>query len=76
MTKTEYRDAYGYWHREDGPAIEYEDGYKAWCIHGKYHRTDGPAVEFPNGTSFWWVNGKQATKEQFNNKLYRVLYIK
>ena len=23
-------------HREDGPAIEYVDGYKAWCINGKF----------------------------------------
>lgn len=25
-------------HREDGPAIEWCDGTKKWCINGKYHR--------------------------------------
>ena len=24
-------------HREDGPAVEYADGDKAWCLHGKHY---------------------------------------
>ena len=31
-------------HREDGPAYETTDGYKAWHINGKLHREDGPAM--------------------------------
>ena len=33
------------YHREDGPAIQYADGSKEWCIDGKLHRIDGPAIE-------------------------------
>ena len=43
-------------HREDGPAVEYIDGYKAWYVNGKRHREDGPAIEFPNGDKSWWLN--------------------
>ncbi len=45
-------------HREDGPAVEYEDGSKAWFVNGKYHRLDGPAIEYANGFREWFVNGK------------------
>jgi len=43
-------------HREDGPAIEWADGTKYWCLNGKYHREDGPAGEFANGTKVWFLN--------------------
>lgn len=36
-------------HREDGPAVECENGIKEWWVDGKLHRVDGPAVEMPNG---------------------------
>ena len=45
-------------HREDGPAIEWDNGDKQWWVNNTIHRVDGPAVE----TSLrkeWWVNGKQ-----------------
>ena len=45
-------------HREDGPAIEYYDGSREWCIDGYRHRIDGPAVEQPNGYKAWYINGK------------------
>lgn len=45
-------------HREDGPAIESEDGAYAWCRDGKYHREDGPAIKNIEGTEFWYLNGK------------------
>ena len=45
-------------HREDGPAIEYADGDKAWYIDDKLHREDGPAVETANGHKAWYINGK------------------
>lgn len=44
-------------HREDGPAIEYDDGTKAWCINGEYHRDDGPAIEYGDGTNIWYKHG-------------------
>ena len=46
-------------HREDGPAIEGYDGYKAWYINGKRHREDGPAVEGADGYKVWYINGKR-----------------
>src|SRR6056300_236319 len=45
-------------HREDGPAVEYADGDKAWYINGKLHREDGPAVEYATGYKAWYINGK------------------
>ena len=44
-------------HREDGPAIEYADGYKGWYLNGKRHREDGPAIEGANGYKYWYLNG-------------------
>ena len=46
-------------HREDGPAVEWADGYKAWFLNGKRHRTDGPAVEDADGNKEWYLNGKR-----------------
>ena len=43
-------------HREDGPAIEYADGYKAWFLNGKRHREDGAAIEDSDGYKAWWLN--------------------
>ena len=71
-----YRNSKGQFHREDGPAIEYSDGYIAWYLNGQLHRTDGPAVQYPNGFKAWYLNGQELTEEHINNKLYRVLYIK
>jgi hypothetical protein len=45
-------------HREDGPAIEYADGFKAWYLNGELHREDGPAIEWHDGSKSWWLNGK------------------
>jgi len=47
------------YNREDGPAIEYADGYKEWYLNGKRHREDGPAIENANGYKAWWLNGKR-----------------
>jgi hypothetical protein len=66
IEKIELEDSieYGYYqgdefirHREDGPAAEYSDGYKAWYFHGKNHRDDGPAIEYTNGSKSWWIYG-------------------
>ena len=48
----------GKYHREDGPAIEYANGYKAWFLNGKRHREDGPAVEYASGNKSWYLNDK------------------
>jgi hypothetical protein len=51
-------------HREDGPAVEYNDGYKAWYLNGILHREDGPAVEHANGNKSWYWNGVRMTEEE------------
>ena len=53
-------------HRLDGPAIEFVDGTKQWCVEGKLHRLDGPAVEFADGTKAWYVNGEFMSEKEFN----------
>jgi len=50
-------------HREDGPAIEYTNGYKEWCINDKLHREDGPAIEFVSGNKYWFINGERHRKD-------------
>ena len=40
-------------HRENGPAIEYDDGTKCWYQSNQRHRTDGPAVVGSNGYKEW-----------------------
>ena len=45
-------------HREDGPAVEYDNGERAWYVDGKLHRTDGPAIEYADGSKAWYVNDK------------------
>ena len=46
-------------HRDDGPALEYPDGYRVWYQNGKQHREDGPAVIWPSGNKQWFYNGFQ-----------------
>lgn len=64
-----WKNSEGFIHREDGPALDYADGYKAWYINGKRHRTDGPAIEYGDGYKAWHLNGEQLTEEEFNNKI-------
>ena len=54
----EWRNVDGVVHREDGPAIEWANGSKEWCLNGQRHREDGPAVELANGSKAWWLNDK------------------
>jgi hypothetical protein len=44
-------------HREDGPAVEGQDGHKAWWLNDVRHREDGPAIECADGYKSWWLNG-------------------
>jgi hypothetical protein len=74
----EYRNEKGYLHREDGPAIEWNNGTKEWWINGNTHREDGPAIEYYNGHKKWRLNGKDYSKENWeqevtNIKLKRIL---
>ena len=46
-------------HREDGPAVEYDSGYKSYWMNGMRHRFDGPAIEWEDGTKEYWYYGKR-----------------
>jgi hypothetical protein len=49
----------GLYHREDGPALEYDEGRKEWWINGQRHRVDGPAIEYSNGNTEWFCLNKR-----------------
>ena len=59
-----FNDA-GHLHRDDGPALETVDGYKAWWVNGKRHRLDGPAIEYHTGAKEWWINGVNYSSQEF-----------
>ncbi len=48
----------GWFHRTDGPAIEFSDGSVVWYLNGRTHREDGPAAESSCGTKSWYLKGK------------------
>ncbi len=52
-----YDDA-GNLHKEDGPAIEFEDGSFSWYYHGVIHNPNGIAVKNVNIVDSWFQNGK------------------
>ena len=62
-----YKD--GQFHREDGPAVEWNSGTKSWYLNDKLHREDGPAIEWSDGRKEWWLNDIQHTEEEFNQWL-------
>ena len=51
-------------HRENGPAIESVNGYKAWYFNGEPHRIDGPAVDWVDGYKEWWIDGERLSPEK------------
>ena len=71
--RIEYSDGSKYWflngkfHRADGPAIEYRNGFgnKFWYLNGKLHRADGPACEYASGNKSWWLHGKEYSEEEY-----------
>jgi hypothetical protein len=68
----EYLNESGQYHREDGPAIEYNSGSKEWWINGKRHREDGPAIEYSNGRKYWYLNDIKYSEDQFHQELIRL----
>ncbi len=53
------------YHREDGPALEFDDGTKKWFINGLRHRTGGPAIEWSNGDKTYFLVGKNYSYENW-----------
>ena len=64
-----WRNSKGKLHREDGPALEYIYGTKAWFIDGKRHRLDGPAMERADGFKYWFIDGKEYSFEDWLDQL-------
>lgn len=62
-----YYNEQGQFHREDGPAVEYAYGTKAWYLNGKRHREDGPAIEWASGDKSYYLNGQQISEQEFND---------
>jgi hypothetical protein len=71
-----YGDKYWYkndkYHREDGPAVEFVNGYKSWWINGKRHRENGPALECADGTKFWYLNNERIQSQEEFERLVRL----
>ena len=67
--RTEWYNLEGQRHRLDGPAVEWSDGHKEWCVNDKLHREDGPAIEWSDGSKSWWINGQELTEDEFNRKV-------
>ena len=53
----------GEYHRENGPAVEYNNGGKCWYINGVAHREDGPAFERIVGGMGWYLYGEMIDEE-------------
>lgn len=53
-----YRNKRGELHREDGPAVIYNDGTLVWYVNRDRHREDGPAVIRGDGAE-WYINGRR-----------------
>lgn len=64
-TYTEWRNARGNLHREDGPAIKYNMGIDLWYKNGLRHRLGGPAIECVDGENHFYVNGRHFTEDEF-----------
>lgn len=53
----EYQKTNNMLHRDDGPAVDRNDGTKIWYKNGKIHRENGPALEYSNGDKRWYKHG-------------------
>ena len=62
-------------HREDGPAIEYANGSKAWYLNGLCHRIYGPAIEYADGYKTWWLNDKKCSEEEHKRLVKMIAFI-
>lgn len=58
MNKNGFKEwrLHGRLHRDDAPAVEWNDGDKFWYHHGALHREDGPAIDKADGTKVWYLH--------------------
>jgi hypothetical protein len=65
----EWRLPNGLLHREDDPAVENKDGYRAWYINGEKHRENGPTIEWSDGGEMWYLNDINYTEQEYKYKI-------
>lgn len=53
------------YHRENGPAVIWNNGSEYWYREGKIHREDGPAIKHSDGTVEYALNGVVMSEEDF-----------
>lgn len=66
-------------HNEGEPAIEYNNGDKAWYQYNQYHRLDGPAIEYTDGIKSYYIDGGFRLQEKDywkHPKVKEYLYLK
>ena len=63
-------------HREDGPAVIWDDGTKMWYKRSRLHREDGPAVVYDDGEKEWWIEAVNLSKEEWLKRLSDEMKIK
>jgi len=54
-----WKNSLGELHRDNGPAVIYKNGTKAWYQNDKLHRLYEPAIINYNGRKEWYQNGKR-----------------
>lgn len=52
---TRWYNEFGELHREDGPAVEWDDGRKEWFQNDERHRIDGPAIYNYNNKAYFYI---------------------
>ena len=60
-----WKNEFGQYHREDGPAVENSDGTRIWCKNDKWHREDGPTCIHSDGTFSYYLFNKSFSKENY-----------
>jgi hypothetical protein len=63
-------------HRDDGPAVTYENGQKMWYKNGELHREDGPAIIRANGKKEWYLYKRPLTREEWWNSITHEMKVK
>jgi hypothetical protein len=59
-------------HRENGPAVEWDNGYKEYYKHGILHNLNGFARIFGGGTGEYYIEGKSYSKQIFDKEVARI----
>ena len=68
-----YYNEKGLLHKEDGPAYENPNGYKAWWINGKVHREDGPArIWLEDETEMYYLYNEWYSKEKWEEEVLKI----